>query len=417
MFIKQDNFIENMIECKDVFEKLYGSIKYTIVNDIHTGDFERIMPYLLGEIEDGNKILIPGMDNDRFDNLEAIKYLDEYHFRNVLMMAANHDECFVKAMYEFYNIIAFSNINYSSPMIQMDMKNVDWMKWYFSENNAEWYRDIVKEELPKHDNMTLNSLFYAFGRIGAKSIDFPKEFRQIINSPHYLFIDDLVRDAEEESAEKNFPEIEIIGKKIMVLHGVPIDFETKMEKGYNHYLWSGLTQGSRKKGLQNKSFDPRKAIAVLDYLEKEGYQGLIRGHDHMPTFIIKSKHPVTMTDGTKATKFNIYTKFGKFSYYVGKNWFGYQKMDDKPIYQRKLPIITDEQFIFCAGPFEDAYYGEIKPTHKGLKCKVYHASQDNAPHKKYDALKYYKKPEILGRDSLMKMHFDKEMQKKMQQFT
>ena len=110
--------------------------KYTILSDLHTGGLWRIILYLMGEIEEGNKILIPGIDSDRVDNLDILRYLQEYHFRNVFMTAGNHEEGFVKTMYEFYNFNAFSKVEYSSPMIQLDMSNTDWLKFYFSEDNA-----------------------------------------------------------------------------------------------------------------------------------------------------------------------------------------------------------------------------------------------------------------------------------------
>ncbi|RLE48063.1 hypothetical protein DRJ25_00840 [Candidatus Woesearchaeota archaeon] len=360
--------------------------KYIILSDLHTKALWSITPYLVKSIENDCKIIIPGIDSDRADNLDLLKRLAESNPDKLIITSGNHEEGFVKSLYELYNIITTTNPAYQNNLLLMDMTNINWLETYFSQDNAEEILNIVKQETAK-EQVNLEMLTYAFRINGKEDFSFTKTFKEIINSEAYKFIDDLVRQEEKNAANKEFTNIKMAGNKVMILHGAPVDFETDLSEGYNHFLWSGLTKGLRTdtKRIAKKEFDPVKAFIITDYLEKNNYKGLIRGHDHIPTLITRKRKE----NGSFVMK--VRTPSGSFIYHFGRDENHVEQLSEIAIYEKKNMVIEENEiFIFSTGAFDNGFYAEAKTSSKNrLKFRVYHTEQNNAPHKRFES-EFYK---------------------------
>lgn len=368
--------------------------KYVIIGDEHGKSIEPVKDLLLEKIIAGDTI-INLMDSDSVKTTRFFYLLNNYynHNNNLINLPGNHEEGTSKSLYEIFSKLTGRDFN---------IYNADWLNTYFSDKAlpAADYVKAVNKSIKS--GLQIEKPTFGFKTTNVPDFNFMDLFKQMIKDESFYFIDDLVRKAEKDYANKEYPALNMGGRKIMALHGSPVQSED-WPIGVNPLLWNGITIQSRlhPTRTEERGLNPVKVLKLLEYLKQKDYLGIIRGHDHEPALFILSNKMVEH-EGEPAFVLRVYDKNSHRFYYITEESIEEQIIDRIPIVKRELPRIFDKQFIFCPGPYQFGFYATASASEKkGIKFRIHNINQKDAPHTKYQMRQ--SEPEFLSRKDFVKV--------------
>lgn len=167
-------------------------------------------------------------------------------------------------------------------------------------------------------------------------------------SASYEFLDKIIKESKDNFDEGKLQTFEIEDVKILAYHSAPPIFN---KKEFRDTLWERFWNDHDKKHKY------RKLKKVIQFLEKNQYNGLVRGHDHTPLIAIKRKDEKNL---------EIHSLNGEYI----KKFFKTEKLNNKTVLDKQLTITKEDYFIFNPGAYQEGFYGIIEEEGNEIKLSV-----------------------------------------------
>ena len=287
--------------------------KTIILADAHFAPIYQMSNYVEREISDNSRIIFLGDFADNIKNIDYLSVLQRKKPDEITILAGNHEESPVEGF------IITSGL----------------------------FEDVKKE---------------------------PEEvYNEIIRSPNFSFIEELVRKEKEEfHKQKKIKTINISNYKIGLVHAAPLKYAPVKEA--NPYFWSRLLN------TETNDYNLNRVLETFKYMTKNRLQGLLRGHDHEPALFILNKDKGLIE----------YSLRGKVQY--SRRGKRAVQIDEIPISLRIIdPVKEEDLFIFNPGPFAFGLYGEIEEQDGALQLQIKNI-EENIIEQKTKTIDYLIKP-------------------------